>query len=94
MPGPDARLAHWGEARSEGDFEAFSSKLIDEIARTAGVDTEGAAKPLPRLGHDVLVDPRAGGFAHRLDRDDRAVIGNLEIGHCGVSNRVQCPDDG
>ena len=94
MPEPHARSAHGVEARSEGDFEAFGSELIDEIARTADVDAESAAEPLPGLGHDVLVDPTAGGSAHRFDRDDRAVIGNLEIGHCGVSNRAQCPDDG
>src|SRR5271157_3841300 len=91
---PDARSAHRVEARSERDFEPFGGDLVDEIACTADVDAESAAEPLPGLGHDVLVDPTAGGSAHRFDRDDRAVIGNLEIGHCGVSNRAQCPDDG
>jgi hypothetical protein len=91
---PDARSAHPVEARSERDFEAFGSDLVDEIARTADIDAEGAAEPLPGFGHDILVDPTSGGFAHRFDRDDRTVIGNLEITHCGVSNRAQCPDDG
>src|SRR5713101_6410715 len=91
MPEPsNAARGHRAEARSEGDFEAFGGDLLDEIACTADVDAEGAAEPLPGLGHDVLVDPRAGGFAHRLDRDDRAVIANLEIGHCGVSMEAGC----
>jgi hypothetical protein len=88
----DARSAYWGEARSEGDFEAFSSELIDEIARTPDVDAEGAAEPLPGLGHDVLIDPCAGGLAHWLDRDDRAVIGNPEIAHCWVFHQAEYPD--
>ena len=72
MPGPRRTLGALGRARSEGDFEAFGSDLVDEIARTADIDAERAAEPLPRLGHDVLVDPCAGGFAHWLDRDDRS----------------------
>jgi hypothetical protein len=93
MPEPsDAARRHPAEARSERDFEAFGGDLVDEIACTAEVDAKSAAEPLPGLGHDVLVDPRAGGFAHRLDRDDRAVIGNLEITHCGVFHQAECPD--
>ena len=94
MPGPRRTLGALGEAGSAGDFETFCSELVDEIAGTADVDAESAAELLPGLGYDVLVDPCAGGFAHWLDRDDRAVIGNLEIAHCGVPNQAQCPDDG
>jgi hypothetical protein len=93
MPEPsDAARRHRAEARSEGDFEAFSSDLVDEIARAADIDAERSAEPLPRFGYDVLVDPTAGSFAHWLDRDDRAVIGNLEIGHCGVFHQTERHD--
>jgi hypothetical protein len=61
-------------------------------SRAQDVDAEGAAEPLPGLGYDVLLDPRAGGFAHRLDLDDRAVIGNLEIIHCRVFHQAECHD--
>jgi hypothetical protein len=84
MPEPRCGSAHGVEAQSEGDFEAFGGDLVDEIACAADFDAERAAEPLPRLGYDVLVDSCAGGFAHWLDRDDRAVIGNFEITHCGV----------
>jgi hypothetical protein len=46
-----------------------------------------AVDPLPGLGDDVLFQPLASSIGDRLDREDRAVLGNPEIAHVGGFHR-------
>src|SRR6202043_4014797 len=64
--------------RSAGDLEAGLLDLAEEIAGEAGLDAQRASDPLPRLGHDVLVEPLAPRIVQRSDQKDRAVIGYAE----------------
>ena len=67
--------------RSAGDLEPGLFDLDDQIAGEAGLDAERALDPLPRLGHDILVEPLARRVIQRPDRDDSPVVGYLEIAH-------------
>src|SRR6266851_6500263 len=67
--------------RSAGDLEPGLFDLEEEIAGEAGLDAQRALDPLPGRGDDILVEPLAGGVVQWPDRDDRAVVGYLEVAH-------------
>ena len=79
-PGAYAMRQGWG-SRLAGNPEAGLFDLDDEIAGEAGLDAQGALHPLPRLGHDILVEPLASRLVQRPDQKDRALIGDLEVAH-------------
>ena len=79
-------------SRLAGDLEPDLFDLLQEIAGEAGLDAQDALDPLPRLRHDVLVEPLARGVIERPNRDDCPVVGYLEVIHVGGSVEAECLD--
>src|SRR5437762_630708 len=75
-------------SRLAGDLEPGFLDLNDQVAGEASLDTERALDPLPRLGHDGLVEPQASRFIQRPYRDDGPVVGYLEVAHVRVPSRL------